>query len=301
MYQSEKTRAALIAILSNSILIMFKLIVGTIMHSVSVISEAVHSGIDLIASIIGWLSVKESIKPADDEHRFGHGKIENVSGSIEGVLLFGASIFIITEAVRKLMLGTAEIEGLGIGAAVMALSAVVNYCVSRNLLNVAKKTDSIALKADALNLRTDVYTAVGVLIGLLTIKITGATILDPIIAIAVALLIVKTAYGLLKSAFLPILDVKLPDDEEAVIHEILHGYAEQIFGYHKLRTRKSGHLRHIDMHLLVPKNMTVEESHRLSHEITRQIEQQLPFSHILVHIEPCRSQCDECSVKCRVK
>jgi cation diffusion facilitator family transporter len=298
MHQSIKNRAALLSILSNSVLIVFKLTVGIMMHSVSVISEAVHSGIDLVASIIAWFSVKEAGKPADDIHRFGHGKIENVAGTIEAVLIFGAAIYIIWEAAGKLRTGTVEIESLGLGAGVMAVSALANYLVSRHLLNVAVKTDSVALEADAMHLRTDVYTSAGVLGGLVAIKLTGIALLDPIVAIVVALLIIKAAWDLTKTAFFHILDVKLPDNEEALIHEVMNRYAGRFIEYHKLRTRKSGHIRHIDMHLVVPRQITVEAGHALSHQIGADIERCLPHSHILVHIEPCPGGCEYCSVEC---
>ncbi|HTP64960.1 MAG TPA: cation diffusion facilitator family transporter [Geobacteraceae bacterium] len=301
MHQAIKNRAALLSIISNSVLIVFKLTVGIMMHSVSVVSEAVHSGIDLVASIIAWFSVKESGKPADDVHRFGHGKIENLAGSIEALLIFGAAIYIIVEAVKKLVSGTVQIEGLGIGAAVMTVSAIANYFVSRHLMSVARRTDSVALEADSMHLRTDVYTSIGVLAGLIAIKLTGAQLLDPIVAIGVALLIIKAAYGLAQNAFLPILDVRLPDAEEQIIIDVVKGHPEGVLEYHKLRTRKSGHIRHIDMHLLVPKGCTVVEAHRLSHEIARQIEQRLPESQILVHIEPCREECDDCPAECPEK
>jgi cation diffusion facilitator family transporter len=287
MNQAAKSKAALLSILSNSVLI--------------VISEAAHSGLDLVASVIAWFSIRESGKPADDEHRFGHGKFENVAGTVEALLIFGAAIFIIVEAVRKLVTGVVEVEKLNAGVAVMAVSAVANYLVSRHLLNVARRTDSIALEADAMHLRTDVYTSVGVLAGLLAIKFTGVHILDPLVAIGVALLIIKAAYDLTKNAFFHILDVKLPDDEEKIIHEVLNRHVGEVLEYHKLRTRKSGHVRHIDMHLLVPRGCTVGEAHRLSHEITRQIEAELPDSQILVHIEPCRGDCDNCPAECPEK
>lgn len=295
---AAKNRAAALSIASNTILIVLKLIVGIAMQSVSVISEAVHSGIDLIAAIIAWFSVREAGKPADDDHRFGHGKIENVAGTIEAVLIFGAGVYIILEAVHKLKTGTVEIESLGMGAAVMAVSALANYLVSRHLLSVAVKTDSVALEADALHLRTDVYTSVGVLGGLAVIKLTGIAMLDPIVAIAVAFLIIKAAWELTKTAFFHILDVKLPDDEEARIHDVMDRYAGRFIEYHKLRTRKSGHIRHIDMHLVVPKQMTVEAGHTLAHKITADIEQCLPYSHTLVHIEPCPGGCERCAAAC---
>ena len=295
---AAKNRAATLSIASNSILIVIKLIVGIMMQSVGVISEAVHSGVDLVAAVIAWFSIREAGKPADDEHRFGHGKIENVAGTIEAVLIFGAAFYIIVEAVHKLRTGKVEIESLGWGVAVMAVSALVNYLVSRHLLNVAIRTDSVALEADALHLRTDVYTSVGVLGGLIAIKLTGIAILDPIVAIVVALMIIKAAWDLTKTAFFHILDVKLPDDEEALIHDVMNRYTHRFIEYHKLRTRKSGHVRHIDMHLVVPKQMTVEAGHALAHQITADIEKCLAHSHILVHIEPCPSDCIKCAVEC---
>jgi cation diffusion facilitator family transporter len=296
-----KSRAAALSIISNTILIIIKLTVGIMMQSVSVISEAVHSAIDLAAAIIAWFSVRESGKPADDKHRFGHGKIENLTGTIEALLIFGAAIYIIIEAVQKLVTGAVQVGGLGMGAVVMAVSAIANYFVSLHLMSVASRTDSVALEADAMHLRTDVYTSVGVLAGLIVIKLTGVALLDPIVAIGVALLIIKAAYGLAKNAFFPILDVKLPDAEEQIILEVLKGYPAEVLEFHKLRTRKSGHIRQIDMHLMVPKGCTVGEAHSLSHEITRQIEKRLPDSQILVHIEPCRGECDGCQAKCSEK
>jgi len=294
----SKNRAATLSIVSNTILIILKLIVGIMMQSVSVLSEAVHSGIDLVAAIIAWASIREAGKPADEEHRFGHGKIENVAGTIEAVLIFGAALYIIWEAGHKLRAGTVGIESLGWGAAVMFISAGTNYLVSRHLLNVAIKTDSVALEADALHLRTDVYTSVGVLGGLVAIKLTGIALLDPIVAIVVALLIIKAAWDLTKTAFFHILDVKLPDDEERLIHDVMKRYTGRFIEYHKLRTRKSGHIRHIDMHLVVPKQMTVEAGHELAHQITADIEKDLAHSQILVHIEPCPGVCDSCAVEC---
>lgn len=297
-HDAMKRRAARFSVLSNSLLVVAKLAVGLVSGSVSVLSEAIHSGIDLIAALIAWYSVRESGKPADEDHHYGHGKIENVAGTIEALLIFGAAFYIIYEAIHKLKTGVVAIENLGLGAAVMAVSAIANYLVSRHLLNVAAATDSVALEADAMHLRTDVYTSAGVLAGLILIKLTGIALLDPIVAILVALMIVKAAWDLTKSAFFHILDVKLPEDEEAVIHDVLQNHREHIIEYHKLRTRKSGHIRHIDMHLVVPKQMTVESGHALSHEISEDIEKNLPYSHVLVHIEPCPGGCERCTVEC---
>jgi cation diffusion facilitator family transporter len=296
--QKLKTRAALLSIASNTMLIALKLAVGLMMQSVSVISEAVHSSVDLVAALIAFFSVRESGKPPDDKHRYGHGKIENVSGTIEAVLIFVAAVYIIFEASKKLHARHFFIEELDIGAIVMGVSAVANFFVSRYLMKVSKKTDSIALEADALHLQTDVYTSVGVLAGLIAIRFTGLMILDPIIAIAIALLIIKASYDLTRTAIGNVLDVRLPDEEEKIIHEVLDQNGNYFVEYHKLRTRKSGNVRYIDMHLVISKTTSVEDSHALCHSIAGKIHQRLPHSQVLVHIEPCNGGCDSCRIVC---
>lgn len=294
----RKTYAALLSILSNTVLITLKLVVGLMMHSVSVISEGIHSGLDLIAAIIALFSVRKSSKPPDDKHRYGHGKIENIAGAIEAILIFAAAIYIIFQASNKLMAKHLFIEELDIGAIIMGISAVANFLVSHYLMKIAKETDSIALEADAMHLRTDVYTSLGVLGGLIAIKITGMTIIDPIIAICVALLIIKASYDLTKSALSNVLDVRLPDEEEEIIHEVLDQNGNYFVEYHKLRTRKSGNVRYIDMHLVISKTTSVEDSHALCHSIAGKIHKRLPHSQVLVHIEPCDGGCDSCRIVC---
>ncbi len=295
----EKTRAAAISILSNTTLTVAKLVVGLMMNSVSVIAEAAHSGLDLVAAIVAFFSVRQSGKPADDRHRYGHGKIESLSGIIEALLIFGAAGYIIFEAVVKLGNGNKGIEDLGIGTAVMAGSALVNFFVSSYLYRVALKTESIALEADALHLRTDVYTSAGVLLGLIAIKLTGLEILVPLAAIAVALLILKASYDLTWNAVQDILDVKLPESEEQEIQAVLLGNSSSIVEFHNLRTRKSGHVRYIDFHMVVARSSSLEESHRMSHVVVEEIKKRLPNSQVLVHAEPCKDQCEECGVSCR--
>lgn len=294
----EKIRAAAFSILSNAVLTVLKLAVGLMMHSVSVIAEAAHSGLDLIAAMVAYFSVRESGKPADDKHRYGHGKIESLSGIIEALLIFGAAGYIIFEAISKLRSGNIEIEDLGIGAAVMLVSAIANFLVSKYLYKVAEKTDSMALQADAIHLRTDVYTSAGVLAGLAAIKVTGMEILDPIAAIVVAVLILKAAYQLTRNAVQNILDIRLPEDEEQIIRDVLKENSRSIVEYHDLRTRKSGHIRHIDFHMVVARSSSLQESHNLSRTIVEQIKSRLPNSQVLVHTEPCKDQCSGCGVSC---
>lgn len=291
----EKTRAASISVLSNTVLTTGKVVIGLTSGSVSILSEGIHSGIDLVAAIIALFAVRESGKPADDRHTYGHGKIENVSGTVEALLIFIAAIWIIVEAVHKLSAGVA-VDNLGWGLVIMGFSAVVNLLVSTLLLKVAKKTDSVALEADALHLRTDVVTSAGVFVGLLLMKITGWEIFDPLIAILVALLIIKAAYDLTKEAFMPLVDVSIDEEEYQVILAVLNEYASQFVEFHKLRTRRAGSERHIDLHLVVPKYESLLRVHELCDQIEKEIEEKLPRTNILIHAEPCSDRTGGCSV-----
>ncbi|HUJ18686.1 MAG TPA: cation diffusion facilitator family transporter [Nitrospirota bacterium] len=299
MQHHLKTRAAIVSITSNSVLIILKLAAGLFMHSVSVISEAVHSAIDLVAAIVAFMSVRHSGKPADKDHHYGHGKIENISATIEALLIFGAAVYIIYQAVQKLEHGNIEVESLGLGTLVMAASAAVNFIVSRYLFKVAHLTDSAALRGDALHLRTDVWTSLGVLGGLAAIKLTGLEVLDPVVAIVVALLIIKAAWELTKESFSDILDTRIPAKDEELIHRVLAEHSHAITDYHKLRTRKSGHVRYIDLHIVVPGRSMVKDAHSLSDLITSRIKERLANSHVLVHIEPCDGMCNGCHLDCK--
>ncbi len=183
----NKQKAALLSIFSNSILIIFKLIAGVLMGSVSVISEAIHSSIDLLASLIAFFSIKEASKAKDDEHPFGHGKYENVSGFVEALLILIAAILIIFEAIKKIVDG-GKVDNVYAGIFVMLVASIVNFIISMVLLKIAKKTDSIALEADAMHLLTDVFTSLGVFGGLILLKITGWKIVDPLTALFVAII-----------------------------------------------------------------------------------------------------------------
>jgi cation diffusion facilitator family transporter len=208
----KKVAAARLSVISNSFLIALKLAVGLTINSVSVISEAIHSGMDLMAALIALFAVSKSDKPPDAEHQYGHGKIENLSGVIEAILIFAAAIWIIREAAVKLTTGV-QVETPLWGMGVMCFSAAVNWVVSSLLMKTARETDSIALEADALHLRTDVYTSAGVAVGMLLLWVTDIQLFDPLIAIAVALLIIKAAYDLTIKAFFPLLDTSLPQEE----------------------------------------------------------------------------------------
>lgn len=292
----EKAKVAALSVFSNTILVVFKLIAGLMINSVSVISEAIHSGLDLVAAMIAFFSVRTSSQPPDERHRYGHGKIENISGTIEAILIFIAAVWIIFEAYKKIVSGS-TVETVGVGLVIMAISAVMNLIISTLLMKTARKTDSVALEADALHLRTDVYTSLGVFIGLAALEITKIQIFDPIIAIAVALMIIKAAYDLTVKAFVPLLDVSLPGEEEAEITNILELLRAEgkLVDYHKLRTRRAGRERHVDLHVVVPRNHPIHEVHQLCDQIEEDIEKRLPASNVLIHAEPCQDKyCSLC-------
>ncbi len=279
---NEKIRTARLSIISNCSLIIMKLMAGIFSGSVSIISEAIHSGMDLLASIIAFLSVKMSDTPPDREHPYGHGKVENISGVVEAILIFVAAGWIIYEAIHKII-KPQPIENIEVGAAVMAVSAFINFLVSRRLYKVAKKTDSIALEADALHLKTDVYTSAGVAAGLLLIWITGWKFLDPIVAISVAMLILKESYSLLKNAYSPLLDTSLSTEENKVIGDVI---AHKGLSFHDLRSRKSGQYRFADVHLELPENMVLKDVHRICDEIEAEIKNKINHIEIQIHVEP---------------
>ena len=301
----QKASVAWLSVISNITLVVLKVIVGLTIGSVSVISEAIHSGVDLLASVIALVAVKKSGKPADENHPFGHGKYENISGTVEALLIFLAAGWIVYEAVQKLI-HTHTVDMPGWGVAVMAFSASANWVVSSMLFRVSRKTGSVALEADGWHLRTDVYTSVGVMAGLGAITLGARTMphvnlqwLDPVVAIFVAALILRAAYRLTVQSARDLLDMNLPAAEEKMIRDLLEEFRPRIRGYHRLRTRKSGHVRFIEFHIFVDANMTVDESHRLDHETAHQIQDALPDSNVSVHVEPCKGNCNEdCRQSC---
>ena len=290
---SRAARSARLSILSNAFLIAMKLVVGLISGSVSVLSEATHSLMDLVAAIMAFFSIRLAQRPADKDHPYGHGKIENVSGVLEALLIFAAACLIIYESIVKLLHGE-PIERLELGFVVMLISGVVNAVVARRLYRVATEERSVALEADALHHKTDVYSSLGVAAGLLVIvglqRLFGfawASYLDPIVAIAIALLILKESWGMLFKAFGPLLDSSISPHEIAAIERTVKAHPD--VGIHSLRTRSSGGRKYIDFHLTVPESMSVRESHDLCDHLERDLKELLPKSSVLIHVEPDRN------------
>ena len=280
---NSKTKIARLSVASNTLLIVMKLVVGIISGSVSIISEAIHSSMDLIAAIIAFFSVSVSDNPPDSRHPYGHGKVENISGVIEAILILVAAIWIIIEAVKKLLGEAVELESIWIGALIMLISAVVNTVVSRQLYKVARETNSVALEADALHLKTDVYTSAGVAIGLTLIMVTGIKWLDPIIAILVAVFILRESYILLSKAFSPLIDTAWGDEEIVGLERKL---STMDVNYHDLRTRLAGNYRFIDIHIQIPENESVGNAHNYCDKIEDELKSIYDNLTVTIHVEP---------------
>ncbi len=288
MPADRRVRYAFLSIISNTVLIIFKVIAGMLSGSVSIISEAIHSSMDLAASVVAFFSVRQSAKPADKEHPYGHGKIENISGIVEGLLIFVAAAMIIFEAYKKIF-EPAEIEQAFVAIAVMFAAAAINLLVSRKLYKVSQEEDSMALEADALHLKTDVYTSLGVGVGIVLIKATGLIILDSIVAILVASLIIKEAWELTKNAFNYLLDARVSDEQENEIIKIIEAHNSEFIEYHKLKTRKSGNMLHIDFHITVDPELTVKETHKIIGSLKKDMNDRFKNTRVNVHIDPYKS------------
>jgi cation diffusion facilitator family transporter len=281
-----KQRTAALSVMSNSGLILLKVIAGTITGSIAVLTEAVHSSIDLVASIVAFFSVRKAGEPADESHRYGHEKIENLSAAIEGILILVGSAAIAFEAIRRL-LGHGTLHTVGLGIAVVALSIVVNVVVSTVIARRARATGSPALEGDAAHLRTDAITSAAVLVGLTLVKVTGQQWIDPAVALLVAAAIVVTGVRLLTRSSRVLVDQALPAAEVDAIRDAIEAFAPRgVVGYHELRTRQAGARRYVDLHVQFRAGTSLENAHRTAHELQDVIARRLAGADVLIHLEP---------------
>ena len=281
-----KVRTAALSVVSNSTLILLKVIAGTITGSVAILTEAVHSSIDLVASVVAFLSVRKADEPADESHRYGHEKIENLAAAIEGVLIIVGSAVIAFEAIRRLVRG-GHVHSIPLGIVVVGVSVLVNVVVSTVVARGARATDSAALQGDATHLRTDALTSGGVLVGLALVQLTGAQWIDPVVALTVAASIVITGVRLLNRSSRILVDEALPGDEVEQIRHAIEAFAPRgVVGYHELRTRRAGSRRYVDLHVQFTSGTSLEDAHRTAHELQDVISARLSRADVLIHLEP---------------
>ena len=295
---SSRSGAARLSILVVVSLVVLKVVVGIITGSLSVLAQAVDSFLDLFAVTITFLAIRVAARPPDQDHPFGHGKAENVAAIVQAVLIFLAGGSIIYAAIRRLQVETAlQVTEAGIG--VMAVSIVASIFLSRYLLRIARQEDSLALEANAHNIAADVYSAAAVFIGLLLVRITDITMIDPILAGLVALYIFKVAFDVLRNSFGGLVDVKLPESEEHYIRNAITEHLDvEVVSFHKLRTRKAGNQRHIDLHLVMPKHFSIEKAHDMCEHLEKDIESRWSYTEVIIHVEPCDDNCDACGLTC---
>lgn len=306
-FEKEKKKVAKISVFSNSFLVFSKLLIGIFTGSISIISEAIHSGLDLVAALIAYYAVKNSSLPPDDEHRFGHGKIENISGFIEAILIFVAAVWIIYEAVKKLIYPV-DIENIWLGIGIMFVSSAINIYVSKKLFSVADKTGSIALKADAMHLMTDVYTSAGVMFSLFVIWIMEIIFkgnhfhfLDPLCAVIVAALIIKAAYKLTRESFDDLIDHSIDFSNIDEIKKIIKNN-ENVFSFKNLKTRKSGSAVFVEFDVIFISNISLQKAHDITEVISAEIKKIIPETVVTIHMEPCDEKCEkECLDNCSKK
>ena len=281
-----KRHAAALSIVSNTLLILLKVVAGALTGSVAILTEAMHSAIDLIASIVAFVSVRKADEPADERHPYGHEKMENLAAAIEGMLILVGSGVIVFEASRRLFVG-GEVERLWIGIGVVGLSIVVNLAVSAFLYRRARQTESPALEGDAAHLRTDAFTSTGVLVGLVLVQVTDAQWLDPAVALLVAVAIVISGVRILARSSRILVDEALPQEELDVIRTAVLSFGPRgMVGYHNLRARKAGARRLVDLHVQFRGGTSLEQAHQTAHLLQDAIEDRLGNVDVLIHIEP---------------
>jgi cation diffusion facilitator family transporter len=297
---STKTGAAKLLIAVVVGLIAFKILVSWITGSISILAQTVDSLLDLFAGIITFSAIRIATKPADEEHPYGHGKVEDIAAVVQGILIFIVGGLIIYSSIGRIIRG-AQIELAEAGAAIMLISIVVSVFLSHHLLKVSRATGSVALEANARNIAADVYSALAVLIGLLIVRITGFNIIDPIIAIGVAIYILKIGYDTVRKPISGLIDTKLPRSQESLIKSCLMEHNHEVVGFHALRTRRAGSQRYVDLHLVMAKDIHLEQAHQVCDQIEIEIRSRLPESFVTIHIEPCNDECQRCFVICSIR
>ncbi len=296
----KKIGAARFSVGAALFLAVLKLTTGFLLHSLGMISAGVDSLMDLIGSGINYFSMKQAIKPADREHPYGHGKIENIASLFQAGIIGLAGLFLVGEGVRR-MLRVQAVPVFDAGIWVMALSGAVSYLVGRRLARVALLAESPLLSADALHFSIDTWTNTGVVLALLLSRWSGRIFFDRMAAILIGSWILYAAQKLFRNALSALMDQTIPPELEAKIDRIILDHCEEIIGYHRMRTRRSGSKKMIDLHLVICKDTSLPEAHEITEELEKKIEEKINNSDVMIHIEPCEMECPRIREQCLYK
>ncbi|MBF8299047.1 MAG: cation transporter [Dehalococcoidia bacterium] len=296
MFRTAKG-AALLSLLANATLVVLKLVVGLAIGSLSILADALDSGMDLLGAFVALFAIRIAARPADRSHPYGHGKVESLSAMLEASLIAVAGLAVSYEAVRRLQRGT-EIENIAWGIAAMGISLVINLSVALYLRRVAAASGSPALEAASWHRGSDVLTSLGVLVGLVIMWASPWKFLDPVVALMVAAFVIWTAGRLFARGIRDLVDASIPDVEVAVVQEVLNAHKDAFIEFHNLRTRRSGSNRQIDLHLVMPRTTTVGQAHSLTDRLEGEIESRLPRSITTIHVEACEVPMHICDLEC---
>ena len=253
--------------------------------SVGLLSDALESLVNLAGASMALAMLSIAERPEDEGHSFGHGKAEYFSSGFEGLLILLAAVVIAVAAIERLFIPR-PLEEIGPGLAVSVAASLINLVVGRILLLAGRRHRSITLEADAHHLLTDVWTSVGVILGLAAVALTGWSWLDPTLALLLAGNIVWTGWRLLQRSATGLMDASLPPGEQAKVLAVLESYRRQGIDFHAVRTRESGTRRFISLHVLVPGKWTIAQGHRVAEELERELRHALPHASVFTHLEP---------------
>ncbi|HEX7474847.1 MAG TPA: cation diffusion facilitator family transporter [Dehalococcoidales bacterium] len=293
---STRTGAVKLSLAVVIVLIVLKVVVSLISHSISISAQAADSLLDIFSIGITYVAVKMSVAPADEGHPFGHGKAEGLAALIQAILVLGAGGFIIYSSIQRLIHSTAIQPDEGM--IVMVVSIVASFFLSRHLRRVAKATGSTAIDASARNIGADVYSAAGVLLGLLVVRLTDLVILDPIVALIMVGFVLKAGYEVTIRAIHELIDYSLPQEEQAILNNLLKVHNTQLVDFHAIRSRRSGSERFIDLHIVMPRNYSFEKTHAMCDHLERDIKDKITNADVIIHAEPCNSgDCIRCSIR----
>ena len=280
----KKRNTARLSIMTASFLAALKLMFAIISGSLVILASSIDSLLDIVASLFNYLSIKESSKPPDKQHPYGHGKIESLAAMFQSIIIFGSAVFIIYKGVLSIINET-QITRLEEGIAVMTISTIISILLTRRLRKVGTELNSEVLKTDALHYATDIYQNIGVLITIVLIYLTGWDIFDPIIAFIIGAYIIKQVWVIFKKAFDTLIDHELPENIEKQIKKIIMENPN-VKDFHNLRTRKSGRTQFIDFHMVLSPNITLLEANKIAHCVEDKIQEKFPNSEVLIHTDP---------------
>jgi len=286
---ASKAKAEWFAIVCAGGLAAVKLGVGLATNSIGLLSSAADSLIDVLVSSLNLFSIRIADSPADEGHPYGHGKVENLAGLAQAAVIAGLGGWVVFEAVRRLIRGVRP-EHTEWGVAVMAVSVVVSWLITRRLREVAARTDSVVLMCDSLHYATDVWTNAGVLASLALLWLTGLAVFDPLIAMAVGAIILRSAYQIVARSVADLMDAAIPEAEQREIERVIHRH-KFVVSSHDLRTRRAGSQRQIDFSVVLCRHLPLGDAHDLVDHIEKEIERTIPQSHVVVHAEPCMPEC----------